>query len=142
MVTRWLGMLSFPEQQPITRTVSIVGLRLDEATRVTDLRGGLFYETYSPGTTSLAPSRQPLLGGTPSEVPDRWEAAAPSLDPSRVTLVHGAVDDDVPIFAVDNAVEAGVPLIEAADADHYSVLTTGAAGFTEVIDTLESVARE
>ncbi len=60
-VIHTLGMLRFPDQ-PITRTVSVVGIRLDEADRVTDFRGSLFYEKFYPGTTTLAPARRPLLG--------------------------------------------------------------------------------
>lgn len=74
-----------------------------------------------------------LLGGTPSEVPDRWAAAAPSLDPQRVTLVHGALDDDVPLAAVSNAAEAGVRIEVIADADHFSPLTIGAPGYDETV---------
>ena len=74
-----------------------------------------------------------LLGGTPSEVPDRWAAAAPSLDPERVTLLHGARDEDVPLFAVDNAVAAGVRVEVVSDADHFSPLTAGEPGYDEVL---------
>ena len=74
-----------------------------------------------------------LLGGTPSEVPDRWIAAAPSLDPTKVTLLHGDQDATVPVFAVDNAVEAGVHVDVISNADHRSLITRGGVGFYQVV---------
>lgn len=80
-----------------------------------------------------------LLGGTPSEVPNRWEAAAPSLDPKRVSLIHGAADSDVPLFAVDNAVEAGVRVEVVDDGTHFSMITADSPGFADVLALVEDV---
>ena len=78
-----------------------------------------------------------LLGGTPSEVPDRWDAAAPSFDPDRVLLVHGTADTTVPLFAVDNAVDAGVGLTVVPDADHLDLITAGTPAFDQVLEVVE-----
>jgi hypothetical protein len=74
-----------------------------------------------------------LLGGTPAEVPDRWIAAAPSLDATKVTLLHGDQDATVPVLAIDNAVEAGVHVDVIANADHRSLITRGGVGFDQVL---------
>lgn len=80
-----------------------------------------------------------LLGGTPAEVPDRWDAAAPSLDPDRIVLVHGDQDTTVPMFAVANAADAGVRLEVVASADHLSLITADGAGFEEVLATVQEL---
>ena len=39
-----------------------------------------------------------FLGGTPDEVPERYAAATPRPpDGTRLLLVHGALDEDVPV---------------------------------------------
>jgi lipoprotein-releasing system permease protein len=55
------GLLRF-HGTPQTHLVRVVGLRLDEACEITAFGRGLYYEKFYPGTTSLAPQRQPLLG--------------------------------------------------------------------------------
>jgi len=57
------GVIRFPgEGDQITQAAQIVGIRLNETYRVNDFRKGLFYETYYPGTTTLAPQKQPCFG--------------------------------------------------------------------------------
>ena len=87
----------------------------------------------------LATASIGLLGGTPSEVPDRWAAAAPSLNPAAVTLVHGTADDDVPLAAVENAAEAGVAIDVVDGADHFALLTPGTAGYDRVLAVVADV---
>lgn len=45
-----------------TNLVGVVGLRLQDVFVVNAFRSSLFYERYYPGTTSLGPIRQPMIG--------------------------------------------------------------------------------
>ncbi|MEM7092969.1 MAG: alpha/beta hydrolase [Actinomycetota bacterium] len=75
-----------------------------------------------------------LLGGTAQELPERWSAAAVSLDPALVEVVHGADDDIVPLFTVQNAVDAGVDVRVVEDADHFEPIEPGTEAFDAVIE--------
>jgi len=63
-----------------------------------------------------------LLGGTQQQVPDRYLAAAPILDPDRMRLIHGANDDIVSEATLSAAKHAGLPLTLVADTDHFDVI--------------------
>ena len=63
------GVLRFPRDQ-ITKAVQIVGIRLNETCEVNDFRGGLFYEQYYPGTTTLGPQKEPAFGYARKPAPD------------------------------------------------------------------------
>ena len=55
------GLLRYGDP-PRTATVQVVGLRLEDVYEVNAFKRSLFYETYYPGTTTLADQQQPLLG--------------------------------------------------------------------------------
>jgi len=55
------GVLRFPRTM-ITKPVQIVGINLEETYRVNDFKKGLFYEKYYPGSTALAPQKDPCFG--------------------------------------------------------------------------------
>ncbi len=61
------GLLRFPGT-PRTSTVQVVGMRLEEVYQVNAFKSGLYYERHYPGTTSLAPQQQPLLGVDPNRM--------------------------------------------------------------------------
>lgn len=60
-----------------TGTVRVVGIRLHDVYEVNAFKAGLFYEKFYPGTTTLAPQQQPLigvdLGAEPIEVHEHGE---------------------------------------------------------------------
>jgi lipoprotein-releasing system permease protein len=43
-------------------TVRVVGIRLHDVYEVNAFKAGLFYEKFYPGTTTLAPQQQPIIG--------------------------------------------------------------------------------
>jgi lipoprotein-releasing system permease protein len=45
-----------------TNTVRVVGLRLEDVYEVNAFKASLYYEHHYPGTTTLAPQQQPLVG--------------------------------------------------------------------------------
>lgn len=55
------GILRFVDREQ-TATVTIVGVRLNEVYEVNAFKQTLYYEKFYPGTTTLAPQQQPLLG--------------------------------------------------------------------------------
>jgi lipoprotein-releasing system permease protein len=75
------GLLRF-KQTDQTSTVRVVGLNLAEAYRVNAFKQSLYYEKWYPGTTSLAPQKQPLIGVDPKCLQD------PNLEP-RLVLPPG-----------------------------------------------------
>lgn len=52
-----------------TKPVQVVGIRLDEYRTINAFNGSLYYDKYYPGTTTLSPGRQPLVGNTRDGVP-------------------------------------------------------------------------
>jgi len=84
------GLMRFPDTEQLV-TVRIVGIRFPEACRVTAFGQGLFYESFYPGTTTLARQRQPLLGvdpqGEPLTISDGRPVPPPVLpEPYRSAL--------------------------------------------------------
>jgi dipeptidyl aminopeptidase/acylaminoacyl peptidase len=86
-----------------------------------------------------------LLGGTPEEVPDRYAAASPAeLVPLGATqlLVHGSLDDVVPVSQSRSYVEAAraagddAELVELAGADHFDVIDPRHEAWRIVIEAL------
>ena len=81
---------------------------------------------------------QQLLGGTPTEVPERYERAAPRPpDGLPLLLVHGARDETVPVsmsraFAADHACELTVIDSEG----HYEHLEPGSRCWRAVVEWL------
>jgi lipoprotein-releasing system permease protein len=55
------GMYNFRETNQVG-AVRVVGIRLNEVFGVNAFKKSLFYETYYPGTTTLAKQQQPMLG--------------------------------------------------------------------------------
>lgn len=76
---------------------------------------------------------QAFLGGVVADVPDRFAAAAPILDPALVRLVHGGDDRIVPVEMTDNAVAAGVDRQVVAGDDHFDIITADTASFDAAI---------
>jgi acetyl esterase/lipase len=86
-----------------------------------------------------------FLGGSPDEVPERYELASPAARlplAVRQLLVHGDADDTVPVehsrkYAVA-ATAAGdrVELVELEGADHFDVIDPNHAAWHAVIDRL------
>jgi len=83
-----------------------------------------------------------LVGGSPDEVPERYEAADPKgLLPLGVpqVLVHGGRDDPVPLrLAHEYARAAGseAELVELPTADHFDVVDPSHSAWHEVVDRL------
>ena len=77
-----------------------------------------------------------LMGGTPDQYPDRYDAGSPiHLLPSgaRVVLVHGSSDDIVPIFQSETFFDKAVAL-----GDHLKVVRLEGVGHFELIDPLST----
>jgi acetyl esterase/lipase len=86
-----------------------------------------------------------LLGGTPSEVPERYAAASPAaLVPLRIPqlLVHGTEDTIVPLRQSTDYEELArsggdvVELVRIAGADHFDVIDPGHAAWAAVVERL------
>ncbi len=97
------GILRFGES-PRLNTVRVVGLRLEDVYVVNAFKESLYYETYYPGTTTLSPQQQPLLGFDPElspaaqsdptfRLPVLPEPYRSALETSRT---QGIVDEAVP----------------------------------------------
>ena len=77
----------------LTKPVRVMGIRMAEYVQINDFKKGLHYERYYPGTTSMAPQKQPLAGYAESnelklpaefeEANQHWRAAEP--DPEKIT---------------------------------------------------------
>jgi acetyl esterase/lipase len=83
------------------------------------------YELWRRGTSDHV-VRQ-LLGGSPGEVPERYEAASPRPPAGTpLLLVHGALDEDVPV-SMSRAFAAGreCDLVVIDDEGHYEHLEPG-----------------
>jgi acetyl esterase/lipase len=79
-----------------------------------------------------------LLGGTPDEVPHRYEAASPRPpDGLPLLLVHGERDDDVPAYmSREFAARHGGDLVMIDDESHYEHLEPGSRCWGAVIEWL------
>ena len=76
------------------------------------------YELWRRGTSDHV-VRQ-FLGGSPDEVPDRYDAATPRPPDVPLLLVHGALDEDVPV-EISRAYGAG-ELVVIEDEGHMEHL--------------------
>ncbi|HET9739770.1 MAG TPA: alpha/beta fold hydrolase [Solirubrobacteraceae bacterium] len=78
-----------------------------------------------------------LLGGGPDEVPDRYDAVSPARRLPvgvPVLLVHGALDDDVPVhISRQFAAAASCELAEIDDEGHYEHLEPGSRSWEAVL---------
>jgi acetyl esterase/lipase len=94
-----------------------------------------------------------FMHGTPSEVPDHYHEADPmqlSIPQARVWLVHGSVDDTVPVDFSRDYVAAkqkrsgkekeDVHLIEIAGASHLDVIDPHSAAWKQIEDLVLRLA--
>jgi acetyl esterase/lipase len=81
-----------------------------------------------------------LIGGPPSEVPDRYAHADPAQLPRPavpVTLLHGTTDDRVPIEVSRSYAErTGVPLRELPGMGHFALIDPLTAAWPHVLAAL------
>jgi acetyl esterase/lipase len=91
---------------------------------------------------------QQLLGGSPAEVPERYNLGSPaSRLPIGVpqVLIHGTVDDRVPVdqsrgyTAAADAAGDDVTLVEIDGADHFTHLNPISASWLAAIDALHTL---
>ena len=89
-----------------------------------------------------------FLGGSPSEVAERYRAASPiEMVPLRVRqrLIHGERDDVVPIAISRGYVAAArrsgddCTLAEPAGAGHFELIDPRTAAWGQVRDTMEKL---
>ena len=90
------------------------------------------YELYRRGTSDHV-VRQ-FLGGSPDEVPERYEAATPRPPGVPLLLVHGALDEDVPV-EISRAFGAG-DLVVIEDEGHMEHLDPASKCWRAVIEWL------
>jgi acetyl esterase/lipase len=89
-----------------------------------------------------------LLGGTPADVPDRYDAADPiALVPAPVPVVcvHAPADDTVPIALSEEYVAAataagGRARLLRASGDHYSVVDPASADWRLCVDAVAELS--
>jgi acetyl esterase/lipase len=123
----WLAARSrLPENSPLATIVTPlhIAFAVSQAGAV-DL--DLMWQVQQPNSPVAN-----FLGGTPSEVPERYALASPArLLPLGVPqmLVHGQADDIVPIqvsqaylAAAHQAGDTAVSLLELPDVDHFDVI--------------------
>ncbi|WP_433315214.1 alpha/beta hydrolase family protein [Micromonospora chersina] len=89
-----------------------------------------------------------LLGGGPAEFPDRYAMADPSsLVPTRTrtVVVHGALDEQVPVAMsrswVAAARAAGSPatLVELPECEHFGLIAPDSVAWPQVVAALRSL---
>lgn len=78
-----------------------------------------------------------LLGGTPDEVPERYAAASPQACAGvPMLLVHGALDDEVPVSMSTGFTGAQVEVVVVPDEGHYECLDPASQSWAEVVQRL------
>jgi len=103
-------------------TVRVVGIRLHDVYQVNAFKDSLFYEKHYPGTTTLAPQQQPIIGVYPDDPvvfdPQTEEAyVRPRLPPAyqealqRSQAAGVAADDAAPTFLNSLLARIGLPPI-------------------------------
>jgi acetyl esterase/lipase len=94
------------------------------------------YELWRLGTSGHV-VRQ-LLGGSPDEVPERYRAASPRPPAGTpLLLVHGALDEDVPVsISREFAADRGCDLVVIDDEGHYEHLEPGSKCWRAVTEWL------
>lgn len=123
-----------PDPLPVRGVVALAG--------ITDLR------TYGAGTGSCNAAVEPLLGGTPEEVPDRYEQASPiELLPLSAPqrLLHGTRDPIVPVEqsqrfgarATSHGDDSEVWLIDGAG--HFDLIAPFAPAWSRVEEAVRSL---
>lgn len=80
-----------------------------------------------------------LLGGGPEGFPARYAAADPAMLPVPqvpTVLVHGTLDDRVPVEQSRRYAARGARLVELPDVEHFAVIDPLAAVWPRIIDAL------
>ncbi len=113
-----LAMWSLGRSNPVVRPVGVVGLA-----PIVDL--------------TAADTAAELLGGSPDDVPDRYQAAAPLLDPDRVVVLHGADDTTVGSDHADAALAAGIRVERLAGVDHFEIIEPDGPTWPILLQELE-----
>jgi len=90
------------------------------------------YELWRRGTSDHV-VRQ-FLGGSPDELPDVYAAATPRPPDVPLLLVHGALDEDVPV-EISRGFGAG-EMVEIADEGHMEHLDPGSQCWRAVTEWL------
>jgi len=79
-----------------------------------------------------------LLGGSPGDVPERYDHATPRLDGSvRALVVHGDADENVPIEVGVPPGAVGVEQIIVGGADHFDVIDPAHESWLTVVEHLD-----
>lgn len=110
----------------------------DKVIGVVSQAGVLDFESH-PSITRRAAE---LLGGMPSEVPERYALASPArLVPvgKPVVCVHGDLDEDVPVEQSLGFPGAEVVVVEGAG--HMDVITPGNVAWERCHDAVVRLAR-
>ncbi len=91
-----------------------------------------------------------LMGGTPDQVPDRYEMVSPiERVPIGIPqiLIHGTADEDVPLEISERYVSAArargdeARLIPIPGAGHYELIDPGTAAWESVVAAVQSLLR-
>jgi acetyl esterase/lipase len=90
------------------------------------------YELWRLGTSDHVV--QQFLGGSPDDVPERYEAAQPRPPDAPLLLVHGALDEDVPV-EISRAFGGG-ELVVIDDEGHMEHLDPDSKCWRAVIEWL------
>jgi acetyl esterase/lipase len=84
-----------------------------------------------------------LLGGSPEQVPDRYDAADPSRLPAptgRVVVLHGEDDGQVPVDgSIRYAARTGVDLRVLRGVEHFGLIDPTSAAWPAVLTAVRSV---
>lgn len=105
------GLLRFPNTAQVHR-VRVVGMRLDDVYAVNAFKASLYYEKYYPGTTTLAPQQQPLLGFDVHGPDVPWIADGQTLGDGPRPLLPATYD-----AALQQSWDAGVRDTDSPDND-------------------------
>jgi len=84
---------------------------------------------------------QNLLGGELASVPDHYAAAQPDLagTAASIVLIHGELDDTVPVSQSLGAAESGALVIQIPGADHFDVIDPSHDAWVPVINSLRAL---
>ncbi|WBB73753.1 alpha/beta hydrolase [Micromonospora sp. WMMD1128] len=89
-----------------------------------------------------------LLGGGPADVPDRYAATDPSAlvpIPARTVVMHGSLDQQVPVstsrswVAADQAAGGTAILVELAECEHFGLIAPDSVAWPRVVEALRSL---
>jgi len=96
--------------------------------------------TYRDIENSCADVTERLLGGGPLDVPERYRDASPATvaQPSLpIHLVHGSLDDTVPLSQSEAMPHAGLEILDGAG--HYDLIHPGTQAFPALLRAIENV---